>query len=156
MKTDLFLELELPDIENKLRELLFSKHAVKVWKDSDNFTSLKIHDVHEDSIKVDNDEILTEGELYYCSFTLREMRYYCRVTYKEIDGISLLSPSGSIYRAERRREVRYLMHPSTNAYLYFLIENDEQEQMDNVVSINRSQNLEKRWITLPRTSIMLT
>ncbi|OIQ15714.1 MAG: hypothetical protein BM556_17315 [Bacteriovorax sp. MedPE-SWde] len=142
---DLFLKLELPDIETKLRELLFSKKSLKIWQDADTFISQKIHDVDGYSLKLDQPDFANDEDIYFASFCLRGMSYYLRGTFDLEEGC-LFKPMGDIYRAERRQDVRYLMYPRFESYIYFSLnfteENDEENE--NVVSINRFQDAEKK------------
>jgi len=144
MHKDLFLKLELPDIETKLRELLFSKNSLKIWQDADTFDSKKLHDVNEFSVKIDRPEFANTEDIYFASFSLRGMCYYFRGTFDLEDGC-YFKPLGDIFRAERRQDIRYLMYPRFEAYLYFSLEMEElEEEAENVISINRFQNVEKK------------
>jgi len=140
---NLFLKLELPDIETKLRELLFSKNSLKIWQDAENFTSQKLHDVDEYSVKIDRPEFANDEDVYFASFSLRGMCYYFKGKFDFEEGC-FFRPEGDIFRAERRQEIRYMMHPRFEAYLYFsLNEESEVEEAENVISINRFQSAEK-------------
>jgi hypothetical protein len=143
MHKDLFLKLELPDIETKLRELLFSKNSIKIWKDADTFDSLKIHDVEEFSLKVDRPNFANDEDIYFASFSLRGMCYYFRGTF-DFSESCFFKPLGDIFRAERRQDIRYLMYPKFEAYLYFSLDLDDEVEGENVISINRFQNAEKK------------
>lgn len=147
---ELFLKLELSDIENKLRELLFSKHPIKIWKDSSQFASLKIHDVKDGALKIDNEDYLQQNVIddldteYLIGFCVRGMSYYFKCSVENNEGEYFIRPSGYIYRAERRRDIRFIMHPKLNAFLYFQINEKEEVEADNVISINRFQAEEKK------------
>lgn len=141
---DNFLKLDILDIESKLRELLFSKHPLKLWKNSDTCEKLSVLSVENNKIKVENFEIQNSEEIYFANFRLRGMDYYFRCSV-EIDGSSIfLNAASEVYRAERRRNLRILIHPKMTGYIYFTFQTEEEEEVTNVLSFNKARNEEKK------------
>lgn len=139
-----FLELEISEIESKLRELLFSRQPIKIWKDSNFFTRLEIASIDDLKIAVTEFDFFSEGEVYFVSFSLRGINYYFRAVGERVDSKIVLNNLGNIFRAERRRSIRILMHPRIIGFLYFQFVEESVEVQDNVLSLNRTNNDEKK------------
>ncbi|EQC46910.1 hypothetical protein [Bacteriovorax sp. Seq25_V] len=140
---DLFLKLELSDIENKLRELLFSRHPLKIWEDVNTYARVELKSVENLSLKIAKFDFYNEEKVYFVSFNLRGMNYYFRATTEELDGDVKLTPLGDIYRVERRRDVRLRMHPRVPSQLYLKIDREDEVDTGNVLSINKVDNKER-------------
>lgn len=143
-----FLALEVTEIESKLRELLFSRQPLKIWRDSSQFARVELISFQEQKIKVEQFDFYSNEETYFVSFCLRGINYYFRASADVENNHIMILPIGSVFRAERRRSVRLMMYPRITGFLYFQFEESPPEVSDNVLSLNRSSNEEKKFLKL--------
>ena len=148
MKNDahLFLELELKEIRNRvLSSSNESKLSFKIWKDIDHFYHAELESFSDDVFIMHELEILPhEDNYYFVSFSMAGLSYYMKCV---VSAPKTLSVLGNIFRAERRKDVRIVMHPRFDAYVYFLMNlEDEVESHDNVLSFNKADNEENSLI----------
>lgn len=117
--------------------------VLKIWKDIDHFYSVNLSEVKDGQVIVDKLDILPHSEnSYFISFNFRNMSYYSKCL---IIDHNTLEIEDEVYRAERRKNVRIVMYPRFNAYLYFTFNPvQEVEESANVLSFNRAKNEEDK------------
>lgn len=137
----LFIELELSDINLKIRELIATKRKIKVWKNSQQVSSLAIIEANGSSLTLEDGQNL-EGDVMG-TFSLRHMSYF----FKGELSSNKLELKGKVYRSERREDMRFNVSYMVSSYLYFdVIDEAPVEAHDNVLHFNKTKNKEESFI----------
>ncbi len=141
MSENHFLQLTRQEVLPRLNQS-DKKIAIKLWKDIDHFYSCSISASDNESITVDALDVLPHQEnTYFVCFSFRNMNYYAKCIVSEQNKLLL---NEDIYRSERRRDIRIVMYPRFNAYLYFTFDQRESIEDDNVLSFNKNKNKEDK------------
>ncbi len=145
-KDNLFLKLEISELSSRIKSILKDgSPSFKIWKDIDHFYHSSLLSFEDGHFCMSDLEILPNKDNYYfVSFSHNNLTYYmkCNVT-----SAKTLSPLGDVFRTERRKDVRIVMHPRFDAYVYFVMDSDEEESdHGNVLSFNKNQNEENSLI----------
>ena len=129
---DYFLKLEVSDVKSKLTQLINEKVSLLVWDDSDRHQHTQIHEFSDKVLKIDGLDL--DGQKFvYLTFSLQGMKYYFRakvITTNEIE------VEDYIYRAEKRKTMRYMMYPKVKALVSFSLAVREDQEDKNILSIN--------------------
>lgn len=138
----LFIELELSDINLKIRELVATKNKLKIWTNSQQVSSVLINGIDGNILTVE-EGVHIQGEVM-ATFTLRQMSYFFK---GEIDS-DRITLKGKVYRSERREDMRFNVSYMTSSYLYFDVIDEEvqNEGPDNILHFNKAKNKEESFI----------